>query len=119
MVNTYYRVTSGELGIYAAVDQDCPRDDRRREQKPDGSWLIKAGLKYPGAISLWTDKGMKKYINSGLLEWHLSVVEKPVFVHIANKPHQFVYQDELQIICDPALVEFSTKLPLTKFITQW
>lgn len=37
----YYRFLSGKRGIYAAVDQDCPRSDSRRANKPDGSWVPK------------------------------------------------------------------------------
>lgn len=70
-----YRFVCDDIGIYEAVDKNCSRDDKRRDGKPDGSWLPKVGEKYPGAISFWTEKGLKKYHRSGLRDWHYSVVD--------------------------------------------
>jgi len=54
-MNRFYRfeveTNNSSVGIYEAVDRDCSRDDIRRQKKPDGSWLPKVGMDYPGAIS--------------------------------------------------------------------
>ena len=56
-MNEYYRFVIGEIGIYDKVEKDCPKNDLRRNNKPDGSWLPKVGIDYLGAISFWTNKG--------------------------------------------------------------
>jgi len=96
---SWYRVTVNGVGIYEAVDRDCLRDDIRRQQKPDGSWLPKVGSNYPGAISYWTEFGWKTYNESGLFAWHKSVVTEEVRVEqLEEKPDKVLYEDEYQII---------------------
>lgn len=94
----FYRVTVDGLGIYEAVDQDCPKDDPRRTNKPDGSWLPKKGLDYPGAISYWSEFGFDRYRKSGLMDWHTSVVKGEVEVAEISRPPEVLYEDEYQII---------------------
>lgn len=98
----YYRFISNNLGIYEAVENDCPQTDARRINKPDGSWLPRVGTKYPGAISYWTEFGLTKYCESGLIKWHNSVVNSPVEILIAKTPSSILYSDEYQIICKPS-----------------
>lgn len=100
----FYRYIVGGIGLYAAVDHDCPKDDPRRQNKPDGSWLPKKGTDYPGAISFWKQFGLEKYKLSGLFDWHSSVVNGPVEERIIARPSSVMYEDEYQIIVDPALV---------------
>lgn len=92
-----YRVTSNGKGIYERVDELCPKDDSRRRSKPDGSWVAKAGLAYPGSKSYWTEKGFKKYKESGLFNWHRSVVGEVQEEEI-DKPQNVLYEDELQVL---------------------
>lgn len=94
-----YRFTSGGKGVYEAVDLACPRDDKRRELKPDGSWLPKIGKAYPGSVSYWTEYGLNVYLCSGLQEWHRSVLEKPLIVEVVDIPEQVLYRDQFQFIC--------------------
>lgn len=94
----YYRFIAGDLGIYEAVDRDCPRDDSRRTLKPDGSWLPKVGEKYLGGVSFWTEYGLKKYLESGLQEWHRSVVRDPIHILKTQSIDSVLYEDEYQII---------------------
>lgn len=95
----YYRVTVDGIGIYAAVDRDCPRGSDCREDKPDGGWLPKEGPKYPGAISYWTEFGWEKYNDSGLFSWHKSVVKGNVNIETQEeKPDDILHEDEYQII---------------------
>ncbi|HLD05080.1 MAG TPA: hypothetical protein VJG90_05165 [Candidatus Nanoarchaeia archaeon] len=101
MSELFFRFLSGEKGIYEVVEKDCPKEDPRRENKPDGSWLPKVGENFPGAISFWSRFGLKKYVESGLLDWHVSVVKEPVSVLITDRPENVLYEDEFQIICDP------------------
>lgn len=108
-----FRFECDDLGIYAAVDRDCPRDDARREGKPDGSWLAKIGEDYPGAVSFWTELGYNKYTQSGLKNWHHSVIKGKCRLIIANTPEEILYQDEDQLIVDPDKVEFVRVIPLT------
>jgi hypothetical protein len=94
-----YRLQVGEIGIYEAVDRDCPRDDKRRQSKPDGSWLPKVGTKYPEAISFWKEFGLRKYTESGLRAWHESVVVGKVQIIETNRAAiEILYEDELQVI---------------------
>ncbi len=100
MSEKIYRFVCDGIGIYEAVDNHCPRDDRRREGKPDGSWLPKIGTEYPGAISFWTERGLDKYFSSGLQEWHRFVVREPLEVLVSDLPTNPLYQDKFQIICE-------------------
>ena len=93
-----FRFVSGGLGIYEAVERDCPRGDSRRECKPDGSWLPKVGKSYPEAVSYWTEKGLWKYIRSGLQHWHRIVVNSPVEIIEASLIGNAHYRDEFQVI---------------------
>ena len=114
----YYRIVVESKGIYEAVQQQCPKGDSRRFNKPDGSWLIKAGEKYPGAISFWTEKGIKKYDDSGLLDWHISVVKGQVYALIIDRPNKVLYTDDYQIICQPREVTLKKKETIKEFIKE-
>lgn len=96
--NTYYRVVVDGIGIYEAVDNDCPKDDPRREVKPDGSWLAKKGIDFPGSISYWTAAGFQKYNDSGLFDWHRSVVDGVIEISTTSRPDDILYEDEYQIL---------------------
>lgn len=95
---SFYRFETGGIGIYEAVDRNCPRDDNRRSEKPDGSWLPKVGAKFPGGISFWTEIGLKQYFSSGLFNWHHQVTPTPITVVIADDIKEIAYRDEFQII---------------------
>lgn len=105
MSEKVYRFVCNDIGIYEAVDKQCPRNDQRREGKPDGSWLPKVGTKFPGAISFWKEKGLKSYRESGLRDWHYSVVEGQSKLLIAERPQKILYEDEYQIICESDIVK--------------
>ena len=98
---SYYRFSVNGLGIYEAVNKDCPKDDPRRANKPDGSWLPKKGTEYPGSVSFWTEKGLEKYKESGLEAWHASVVKGNVEMTEIQRPAEVLYEDEYQIIVRP------------------
>lgn len=119
MVELFYRMISGNFGIYEAVDKDCLKTDDRRLNKPDGSWLPKIGMNYPNAISFWKEFGLFKYIKSGLLDWHILVTNEPVFVQTINKPSIVLYEDEFQIICDPKSVQILSQIPIKDFLNQY
>ena len=94
-----YRFQVGDIGIYEAVDRDCPRDDKRRASKPDGSWLPKIGNNYPGAISFWKEFGRNKYEESGLKTWHKTVVLGEVqVIERSLEQIEVLYEDEFQVI---------------------
>ncbi len=114
----FYRFVVGDNGIYETVHQDCPKSDKRRDNKPDGSWLARVGESYPGKISFWTQEGLKKYFASGLLKWHASVVRGDVFVVIAENPKNIVYSDKYQIILDAEDIEIKDKIKLEKFLKE-
>ncbi len=118
-MSRYYRFLSGSVGIYEAVQKDCPKEDPRRENKPDGSWLTKKGTDYPGAISFWSEIGLKKYISSGLLAWHTSVVKEEVKILIIEKPSTILYEDQYQIICNPKQIKIKQTLALKEFNKQF
>jgi len=98
---SFYRFHSNKLGIYEAVEKDCLRDDRRRIGKADGAWLPRVGASYPGAISFWTEYGLKKYLESGLQDWHRRVTQCPLEIHVVEEIRDFLYSDEYQVICKP------------------
>lgn len=98
---SFYRFVSDNLGIYGAVERDCPRNDLRRTNKADGSWLPRVGERYPGAISFWKDHGLEKYLTSGLQEWHRSVLREPISVLVADELAKVIYEDDFQVICAP------------------
>lgn len=95
---SFYRFVSDDLGIYEAVDRDCPRTDGRRQIMPDDSWLNKVGEQFPGAASFWTEAGLKKYLESGIQEWHRSVLKQSPVILIADKIEAPLYQDAYQVI---------------------
>ena len=114
----YYRILSGDTGIYEAVDRDCPKDDPRRSEKPDGYWLAKVGPLFPNAISFWTHEGLHKYIESGLFSWHTSVVQKGVRVITIETPDQIVYQDPYQILTESRPIPVIQEAALPEFLTH-
>ncbi len=97
-IEKFTRVTVGGIGIYEAVDRDCPKDDPRRAAKPNGSWLPKKGLDFPDGISYWSDYGLKVYRESGLMDWHAAVVMGKVEETTIDRPASILYEDEYQII---------------------
>lgn len=98
---SYYRVTSGGLGVYEAVDTDCPPGHELRARKPDGSWLPKAGKKFKSSISYWTEEGMMKYVESGLKDWHELVTTLPLEVQMLEEiPGKVIYKDKYQILIE-------------------
>lgn len=115
----YYRFVTNGVGIYEAVERDCPRNDSRRLNKPDGSWLPKRGVDYPGAVSFWTDFGLKKYFDSGLLKWHRSVIKGNIEVVMINRPEEILYEDEYQIILDNKFVKVKSQISLDDFIKRF
>ncbi len=109
MSEKVYRFLCNDIGIYEEVDKQCSRDDKRRNNKPDGSWLPKVGEKYPNSISFWKEAGLEKYSNSGLKDWHYSVVDGLGTLLIAEMPKDFLYEDEFQVICNIDSVEIVKK----------
>lgn len=93
-----YRVTSDGVGIYEAVEKLCPKDDPRRVDKPDGSWLSKKGKDFPDGVSFWTEKGLDKYKESGLYDWHKMIVGDKVGLEEIKRPVDVLYEDEYQVI---------------------
>jgi putative hydrolase of the HAD superfamily len=112
-----YRFEANGLGIYAAVERDCPRDDGRRNGKPDGSWLPRVGPKYPGAISLFTETGLAKYWGSGLMHWHASVTAAPMRAWRATQQGAMHHRDRFQIITEPGNVSFVEEIEISQRFT--
>ena len=99
MKEIVYRHTVAGVGVYESVSKICPLGDPRRDGKPDGEWLPKAGPKYPGALSFWTEYGIKKYIESGLRDWHQFIVEKPVeLAEFDLGKIEVLYRDDFQVV---------------------
>ena len=114
----FYRFVVNDVGIYEAVERDCSKEDLRRKNKPDGLWLSKKGLEYPDAISFWSENGFKKYQNSGLMRWHISVVKEKVEVFVIDRPEEVLYEDEYQIICKPEVMKEAKRVPLGNFMNK-
>ncbi len=114
----YYRFIVNGLGIYEAIQNEVPTNDSRRLNKPDGSWLPKKGLDYPGSVSFWKDFGLKKYIDSGLLSWHKSVLNRKIEVIVIDKPDEILYEDEYQIIFDKNFLKIKEKIGVDKFLER-
>jgi len=117
-MTNFYRFVVEDVGIYEAVDRDCPKEpyDTRRDTKPDGSWVPKKGPDFPGAISFWTKKGLARYMESGLCAWHVSVVNGEVCVEQTTRPQRVLYEDEYQIIVDPKHVISRGRLSYDDFL---
>jgi hypothetical protein len=97
---SFYRFESDNVGIYEAVNRDCPVDDPKRINKPDGSWLSRVGPQFPGCISFWNEAGLKKYISSGLFYWHSIAVRAPITIRKNETLTSVTYEDEYQAIAD-------------------
>lgn len=110
--NSLYRFESDGMGIYAAVERDCPRDDIRRHGKPDGAWLPRVGPKFPGAVSYFTETGLAKYVGSGLMSWHCKVVQHKATILETRLKGKALYADRFQVICDPKEIELHQNLDL-------
>lgn len=50
-------------------------------------------------LGFTSEFGLKKYIDSGLLHWHCSVLSNPVQVMICAEIETVLYSDEYQVIC--------------------
>lgn len=114
----FYRIVVDGVGIYEAVDKYCPKDDPRRRNKPDGSWLPKKGLAYPGGVSFWSTRGLQKYRASGLLDWHTAMVHGKIEVLMTTRPVEVLYEDVYQIIVDPEMLNEITRVPLADFLRE-
>lgn len=114
----YYRFVTNGMGIYEKVTKEVPADDSRRLNKPDGSWLPKEGEKYPGAVSFWKHEGLEKYIDSGLLNWHRSVVKENIEVVVIDRPAEILYEDEYQIIFDSKFQVNKDLLDVDEFLKK-
>ena len=112
----FCRIVVDGVGIYEIVDRDCPKDDPRRENKPDGSWLPKKGLDYSRAISFWSEYGLKKYRESGLMNWRTSVVKGKIEVITINRPAEILYEDEYQIILSLEVITETSRESLDEFL---
>ena len=112
----FYRAVVGGMGIYEVVDRDCPKSDPGREYKPDGSWLPKRGIDYPGSLSFWSEFGLRRYRGSGLMDWHVSVVKGKVEVITINRPTEILHEDEYQIIVRPEAVEETGRESIEEFL---
>ncbi|RJQ17084.1 hypothetical protein C4573_03450 [Candidatus Woesearchaeota archaeon] len=97
----YYRVIAGDLGIYRAVLQDCPRGDKRRKDKPKEDWMTHVGDEFPECHSYWTAWGMNQYLLSGMLAWQSRVVSAPVHILTFDEPKTIKYRDALQVLALP------------------
>lgn len=109
-----YRIESDGLGIYAAVERDCPRSDSRRTAKPDGAWLPRVGADHPGGVSYFTETGLAKYWGSGLMGWHTSVVAAPPAIVTATLIGAHRYRDRFQVIADPGAFSVGETLAITR-----
>lgn len=114
----YYRFITNGVGIYEAISNEVEMNDQRRLNKPDGSWLPKKGLNYPGVISFWNDFGLKKYFNSGLLNWHKSVIKGNIEVIVIDRPAEILYEDEYQIIFDRKFLKVKDQLNIDNFLEK-
>lgn len=114
----YYRFVTNRIGIYEAVQKEVSLHDERRKGKPDGSWLPKKGIDYPNDISFWTEYGLRKYIDSGLLAWHKSVIKGSIDIVLIERPLHVVYEDEYQIICGREDVKVKKILSLDDFLLE-
>jgi hypothetical protein len=110
-------MTNG-VGIYEAISNEVKMNDLRRLNKPDGAWLPKKGLDYPDAISFWKDFGLKKYFDSGLLNWHKSVIKGNIEVVVIDRPAEILYEDEYQIIFDRKFLKVKDHLNIDKFMEK-
>jgi 8-oxo-dGTP pyrophosphatase MutT (NUDIX family) len=113
-----YRFEHQHIGIYEAVDHHCPRTDRRREVKPDGAWLPKVGPRFPGQVSYWTESGLKRYITSGLQDWHRAVLPSEPTVKIAELNSTANYSDEFQVIAPPEAFELERTVSTNEFFEE-
>lgn len=98
---SYYRATSDGLGIFEAVEADCPKGHELRHREPDSSWLPRPGKKLKNSISYWTEEGMMKYVESGLKDWHELVTTMPLEVQMLEEiPGKVIYKDKYQILIE-------------------
>ncbi len=114
----YYRFITNGVGIYEAISKGVEINDFRRLNKPDGSWLPRKGLDFPGAISFWTNKGLKKYLDSGMLKWHKSVIKGNVEIVVIDRPTEILYEDEYQIILDKFFLKIKDQINLDRFLDK-
>ena len=117
-MSNYFRIVSGTAGIFEVVDRDCPSDDPRRSEKPDGAWLPKVGLRFEGAISFWTETGLNRYMECGLFRWHASVVRDRPSVLCASIQGPALYSDPYQVICHPRAAHILTETDWEVFLAQ-
>ena len=115
----FFRFKSLGLGIYEAIEKNCPPLDSRRSGKPDGSWLPKVGGLFPNSISFWTEYGLDQYNKSGLETWHLKILRENVDVLILNQvPKTIYYKDKFQIITNKELELYCISLPYLQFLKK-
>ena len=80
--------------------------------------VAQKGHSYQGAISFWSNFGIKKYFDSGLMNWHKSVIKGNVEVIVIERPEEVLYEDEYQIILKPELLKIKDQLNIDKFLER-
>ncbi len=97
----YFRFVSlnngNPIGLHTAANA-LPAEDDRRKSMPDSSWIPSSKAQ---GESYWTQHGLKKYLNSGLYDWHRGAINDDMAVMVAKKPKKKKHSDEHQIIVDP------------------
>lgn len=114
--NRLFRVIVGEHGLYEAATEACPESDDRYGSKPDESWLPQFGEQFATSITFWTEFGLWRYINSGLFDWHKSLVSESISILIAEtRPDSPEYENEFQVVADEFVFEVDEFLMAEEF----
>lgn len=101
----YFRVMAirnGQLrtpeGVIDEIDPE--RKDPRRVSKPDESWY--QGVRsFPGAEYYWTTPGLKKYMDSGLFDYHRALTDADLAILISKKINNPSWKSEHRYIVKP------------------
>ncbi|HTL11085.1 MAG TPA: hypothetical protein VL588_01275 [Bdellovibrionota bacterium] len=109
-LRNYYRFMRGEEALEQAAEG--PNADDTGVPRPDASWLAAPPVVEPDAVTLWTALGLKRYVESGLLAWHISRVGGQIDSWVVFSAIKVYGQNEHQVFCPPDQIRVIRRLPV-------
>ncbi|WP_052610289.1 cupin domain-containing protein [Bacteriovorax sp. BSW11_IV] len=102
-----YRLECNGLDIFQSLVLNS------KSNGPEDSWPPKIENSFNGANVYWTNIGYKKYLQTGLRDSHLSVLDGNFTCTIGTVEGEILYQNEYQVICLPSQVKVIKSYPFT------
>lgn len=113
-LKNYYVIMCGADPLPQAADAVTGSNGKDR---PDSKWLAPRPKGLDAAtLSLWTGLGLKRYVESGLLQWQIDRVKADVEAWVLFSAIKVYEQNEHQVFCPPDQLKVIRKLPVPELL---